>query len=610
MNPSNWINHKQVAQESPPTSTLSFFHWALKGSFPVLFFCSFISILTGLIEVSAVIILGLLIDAALASSNENPISSQVFLLALGLLFFLVIRPIVFGVFSYTQTVVVSPNIFNLILSRLHRWTLGQSVTFFENDFAGRIAQKEMQTARAATDVVIEIIHTILLALASVVGAALMLTTVNVTLSISLLGWLIGYIFLIRFFMPKIRKRSREKAGARALVTGQIVDTVTNIKTVKLFAHDKKEDDAAIGSMDNFRDFSIHYGVIAAWFRFCLNGLSGILPIMLVGGSLYYWSMGNVSAGDIAAAGAISLRLSQMTGWVSFTLMTLYANLGEVEDGIKTLATPHKLGDKAEASDLLVSQGSIDFRNVSFTYGKNISAVKDISLLVKPGEKIGLVGASGAGKSTLVSLLLRLYEPQKGTVLVDGININDITQSSLRKQIAMVTQETALFNRSARDNILYGNPNATEKEVIRATRQAEAYDFILGLEDHKGRKGYNAYLGEQGVKLSGGQRQRIALARAILKDAPILVLDEATSALDSEVESSIQSALELVMENKTVLAIAHRLSTLSKMDRIVVLNDGMIVEEGTHKTLIESNGLYRQYWDKQSGGFITTEQAAE
>ena len=610
MNPSNWINHKQVAQESPPTSTLSFFHWALKGSFPVLFFCSFISILTGLIEVSAVIILGLLIDAALASSNENPISNQVFLLALGLLFFLVIRPIVFGVFSYTQTVVVSPNIFNLILSRLHKWTLGQSVTFFENDFAGRIAQKEMQTARAATDVVIEIIHTILLALASVVGAALMLTTVNVTLSISLLGWLIGYIFLIRFFMPKIRKRSREKAGARALVTGQIVDTVTNIKTVKLFAHDKKEDDAAIGSMDNFRDFSIHYGVIAAWFRFCLNGLSGILPIMLVGGSLYYWSMGNVSAGDIAAAGAISLRLSQMTGWVSFTLMTLYANLGEVEDGIKTLATPHKLGDKAEASDLLVSQGSIDFRNVSFTYGKNISAVKDISLLVKPGEKIGLVGASGAGKSTLVSLLLRLYEPQKGTVLVDHININDITQSSLRKQIAMVTQETALFNRSARDNILYGNPNATEKEVIRATRQAEAYDFILDLEDHKGRKGYNAYLGEQGVKLSGGQRQRIALARAILKDAPILVLDEATSALDSEVESSIQSALELVMENKTVLAIAHRLSTLSKMDRIVVLNDGMIVEEGTHKTLIESNGLYRQYWDKQSGGFITTEQAAE
>ena len=610
MNPANWINHKEKAKGRPPSGVLSFFYWALTGSFPVLILSGLVSIITGLIEVSAVVLLGLLIDAALASSVDNPISNQVLLLALGLSFFLIIRPLVFGAFSYTQTVIVSPNIFNLILSRLHRWTLGQSVTFFENDFAGRIAQKEMQTARAATDVVIEIIHTILLALASVVGAALMLTTVNLTLSLGLIVWLIGYILLIRYFMPKIRQRSREKAGARALVTGQIVDTVTNIKTVKLFAHDKKEDDSAIDAMDNFRDFSIHYGVIAAWFRFCLNGLSGILPIMLVGGSLYYWNMGNVSAGDIAAAGAISLRLSQMTGWVSFTLMTLYANLGEVEDGVKTLSTPYALGDKDRATDLLVSKGSIQFKNVSFTYGKNISAVKNISLSITPGEKIGLVGASGAGKSTLVSLLLRLYEPQKGSVFVDDIDINDITQSSLRKQIAMVTQETALFNRSARDNIMYGNPNATDKELIRATRQAEAHDFILDLEDHKGRKGYDAHLGEQGVKLSGGQRQRIALARAILKDSPVLVLDEATSALDSDVESSIQNALELVMENKTVLAIAHRLSTLAKMDRIIVLNDGQIVEEGTHKNLIKFNGLYRQYWDKQSGGFITTEQAAE
>ena len=610
MNPANWINHKEKAKGRPPSSVLSFFYWALRGSFPVLILSGLVSIITGLIEVSAVVLLGLLIDAALASSVDNPISNQVLLLALGLSFFLIIRPLVFGAFSYTQTVIVSPNIFNLILSRLHRWTLGQSVTFFENDFAGRIAQKEMQTARAATDAVIEIIHTILLALASVVGAALMLTTVNLTLSLGLIVWLIGYILLIRYFMPKIRQRSREKAGARALVTGQIVDTVTNIKTVKLFAHDKKEDDSAIDAMDNYRDFSIHYGVIAAWFRFCLNGLSGILPIMLVGGSLYYWNMGNVSAGDIAAAGAISLRLSQMTGWVSFTLMTLYANLGEVEDGVKTLSTPYALGDKDRATDLLVSKGSIQFKNVSFTYGKNISAVKNISLSITPGEKIGLVGASGAGKSTLVSLLLRLYEPQKGSVFVDDIDINDITQSSLRKQIAMVTQETALFNRSARDNIMYGNPNATDKELIRATRQAEAHDFILDLEDHKGRKGYDAHLGEQGVKLSGGQRQRIALARAILKDSPVLVLDEATSALDSDVESSIQNALELVMENKTVLAIAHRLSTLAKMDRIIVLNDGQIVEEGTHKNLIKFNGLYRQYWDKQSGGFITTEQAAE
>ena len=275
-----------------------------------------------------------------------------------------------------------------------------------------------------------------------------------------------------------------------------------------------------------------------------------------------------------------------------------------------MSTSYKLGDKDNAPDLLVSKGSIDFKNVSFTYGQNLAAVKNISLSIQAGEKIGLVGASGAGKSTLVSLLLRLYEPQKGAVLIDSININDITQSSLRKQIAMVTQETALFNRSARDNIMYGNPNATEKDLIRSSRQAEAHEFIQDLEDHRGRKGYDAHLGEQGVKLSGGQRQRIALARAILKDSPVLVLDEATSALDSEVENSIQNALELVMENKTVLAIAHRLSTLAKMDRIIVLSDGQIVEEGTHRQLLKINGLYRQYWDKQSGGFITTEQAAE
>ena len=610
MSPANWINHKQKAFGPPPQRTLRFFHWALKGSFAVLFLSGFVSILTGLIEVSAVVLLGLLIDAALASSADNPISGQVLLLASGLLFFLVIRPIIFGAFSYTQSVVVSPNIFNLILSRLHRWTLGQSVTFFENDFAGRIAQKEMQTARAATDVVIEIIHTMLLALASVVGAALMLTTVNITLSIGLFSWLISYIFLIRYFMPKIRQRSREKAGARALVTGQIVDTVTNIKTVKLFAHDKKEDDAAIDAMDHFRDFSIHYGVIAAWFRFCLNGLSGILPIMLVGGSLYYWSVGNVSAGDIAAAGAISLRLSQMTGWVSFTLMTLYANLGEVEDGIKTLSTSYKLGDKDKAPDLLVSKGSINFENVGFTYGKNLSAVNNISLSIAAGEKIGLVGASGAGKSTLVSLLLRLYEPQKGGIFIDSININEITQSSLRKQIAMVTQETALFNRSAKDNILYGKSSASLKNLINASKKAEAHNFILDLQDHKGRKGYDAFLGEQGVKLSGGQKQRIALARAILKDAPILVLDEATSALDSEVEASIQKALEIVMEGKTVLAIAHRLSTLSKMDRIIVMDRGKIVENGTHRELLSLGGLYAKYWARQSGGFIETYQAAE
>jgi len=438
----------------------------------------------------------------------------------------------------------------------------------------------------------------------------MLTSVDASLAGGLCLWLLAYLGLIRYFMPLIRKRSGARASARAMVTGQIVDTVTNIKTVKLFAHDDHEDRAALGAMSGFRDRSLDYGEVAAWFRFCLNALAGVLPVMMVGGSLWFWSTGSVSAGDIAAAGAISLRLSQMTGWVSYTLMTLYANLGEIEDGIRTLSPPHDLTDAPDAKRLTVPSGKIDFDQIRFAYGRGVGGVDDISLLIAAGEKVGVVGASGAGKSTLVSLLLRLYDTENGTVRIDGQDLRAVTQESLRRQIGMVTQETALFNRSARDNILYGRAAASEAELIDAAKQAEAHDFITQLQDHKGRCGYEAHLGEQGVKLSGGQRQRIALARAILKDAPILVLDEATSALDSEVEAAIQTALERVMQGKTVLAIAHRLSTLSKMDRIIVMDQGRIVETGSHQALLDQGGLYCRYWKRQSGGFIETRQAAE
>tara|TARA_B110000858_G_scaffold83281_1_gene96546 strand:+ start:498 stop:2165 length:1668 start_codon:yes stop_codon:yes gene_type:complete len=554
--------------------------------------------------------LGMLVDAALASSSQSPLGDHLWLFGAGVLFFLVLRPIFFGIFSFMQTNVVTPNVSNLVLSRLHRWTLGQSVQFFDNDFAGRIAQKEMQTARAVTDVVVEILHTVLFALASVIGAALMLTSVDVSLTVGLCLWLLTYLALIKYFMPLIRKRSGVRASARAMVTGQIVDTVTNIKTVKLFAHDEHEDQAALEAMRGFRDSSLDYGTVASWFRFCLNSLGGILPVMMVGGSLWFWSTGSISAGDIAVAGAISLRLSQMTGWVSYTLMTIYANLGEIEDGISTLSPPHDLTDAPDAKRLRVPSGKIDFDRIHFAYGRDVGGVDNISLSIAAGEKVGVVGASGAGKSTLVSLLLRLYDTEKGTVRIDGQDLRKVTQESLRHQIGMVTQETALFNRSARDNILYGRATASEAELVDAAKQAEAHNFILQLQDHKGRRGYEAHLGEQGVKLSGGQRQRIALARAILKDAPILVLDEATSALDSEVESSIQSALERVMRGKTVLAIAHRLSTLSKMDRIIIIDQGHIVETGTHQSLLELGGLYHRYWKRQSGGFIETQQAAE
>ena len=610
MKPSNWIDHMAPADGPPPTTLRGFFYWSLRGSFKVLALSGFTSILTGITEVSAVLMLGMLVDAALASSIQSPLGDHLWLFGAGVLFFLVLRPIFFGIFSFMQTNVVTPNVSNLVLSRLHRWTLGQSVQFFDNDFAGRIAQKEMQTARAVTDVVVEILHTVLFALASVIGAALMLTSVDVSLTVGLCLWLLTYLALIKYFMPLIRKRSGVRASARAMVTGQIVDTVTNIKTVKLFAHDEHEDQAALEAMRGFRDSSLDYGTVASWFRFCLNSLGGILPVMMVGGSLWFWSTGSISAGDIAVAGAISLRLSQMTGWVSYTLMTIYANLGEIEDGISTLSPPHDLTDAPDAKRLRVPSGKIDFDRIHFAYGRDVGGVDNISLSIAAGEKVGVVGASGAGKSTLVSLLLRLYDTEKGTVRIDGQDLRKVTQESLRHQIGMVTQETALFNRSARDNILYGRANASEAELVDAAKQAEAHDFILQLQDHKGRRGYEAHLGEQGVKLSGGQRQRIALARAILKDAPILVLDEATSALDSEVESSIQSALERVMRGKTVLAIAHRLSTLSKMDRIIIIDQGHIVETGTHQSLLELGGLYHRYWKRQSGGFIETQQAAE
>jgi ATP-binding cassette subfamily B protein len=392
------------------------------------------------------------------------------------------------------------------------------------------------------------------------------------------------------------------------VSGQVVDTITNIKTVQLFAHSAHEERSAQDAMVTFRDRALEFGYLSAAFRFCLMTLAGVLPVLLIGAALWLWQNGSASEGDIVAAGAVSIRIAQMTGWVSFTLMAIYSNVGEVENGMKTLTRPDRIEDRQDAEGLRVTSGQIVIEDLGFRYGRDIGGISDLSLAIQPGEKLGIVGASGAGKSTLVSLLLRLYEAEKGRILIDGADISRVSQDSLRSQIGMVTQETAMFNRSALDNILYGRPDASRDDVIAAAKAAEADAFIADLEDAQGRTGYDAFLGERGVKLSGGQRQRIALARAILKDAPILVLDEATSALDSEVEASIQSALTRVMDGKTVLAIAHRLSTLTEMDRIVVMDQGRIIEQGSHEQLLERNGLYAQFWNRQSGGFIRTEDA--
>ena len=561
-------------------------------------------------EVGAALILGYVIDLAVSYDGASFFSDHGFVLLAVVGFFLVLRPLTLGVAAASNNIVVQPNVGPMVHMRLHRWTLGQSVTFFDDDFAGRIAQKEMQTSRAVGDVAVEMVNVVFFALATLIGAAFLLATIDARVAVGLGVWLIGYFALIRWFIPRIRSRSKARAGARAVVTGQIVDTITNIKTVKLFAHDAHEEVAAHGSIAAYRDKALDFGVLSAAFRLALMTTAGVLPVLLIGGTLILWSNGIATAGDIAAAGTVSIRIAQMSGWVSFTLMGIYANIGEIEDGMNTLTPPHSLVDRPGAKELPADRSDIAFEGVSFAYGREKVGVDGVDLSISEGERVGIVGASGAGKSTLVSLLLRLYDTEKGQVRLGGVDVATVTQESLRRQIAMVTQETAMFNRSALDNILYGRPDALEDEVLAAARQAKAHEFILGLEDHKGRKGYDAHLGERGVKLSGGQRQRIALARAILKEAPILVLDEATSALDSEVEAEIQEALETVMVGKTVLAIAHRLSTLAQMDRIVVLDAGKIVETGTHSELLAAGGLYARYWHRQSGGFLKYNEAAE
>jgi ATP-binding cassette, subfamily B, bacterial len=599
------------AETDPPTKTLPFFRWALQGAWAGIAWASFWSVTVGSLEAITASLLGMIIDAVSNSSPDRLMPDLGPLFAGFAIYYLLIRPAMFGMNTAAAALRLEPNLFPLILSRLHRWTMGQSVTFFDNDFAGRIAQKQMQTARATTDVVSGLIETGAFAISSVTGSVLLLAFINPWIAAVLLVWVAGYYVFIRQSLKRIRGASAARAAARAMVTGQIVDTVSNMKTVKLFAHATHEDRVALEAMAGFRQSAIGYGKISSWFRFTLSALAGILPVLLVGGMLYLWGQGQATAGEIAAAGTISFRLSQMTGWVSFSLMSIFGNLGEVEDGIRTLTPPYTLTDAKGAADLPRVTGEVRMDEVSFAYGRKTEdgrgGVDRLTLTIAPGEKIGIVGASGAGKSTLVSLLLRLYDAEKGRVLVDGIDVRSVTQESLRRQIGMVTQETAMFNRSARENILYGRPEATEDEMIAAARAAEAHEFILGLKDFMGRTGYDAHLGERGVKLSGGQRQRIALARAFLKDAPILVLDEATSALDSEVEASIQDALTRVMQGKTVLAIAHRLSTIAAMDRIVVLDQGHIVESGSHAALLARNGLYARYWNRQSGGFIGTEE---
>jgi len=490
----------------------------------------------------------------------------------------------------------------------HRLMLNQSMSFYQDEFAGRVAAKVMQTALAVRDVwfiVADILVFVMIYFATMVTVV---GSFNLLIIWPFLTWLVLYAGALFYFVPRLSKVSQQQADARSLMTGRITDAYTNISTVKLFSHAGREAGYAQTAMHEFLG-TVHQQMRLVSTVETINHLLNMLLILGAGGlALWLWSYGQVGVGGVAAVTAMSLRLNGISHWVMWEMTSLYEQVGTVQDGINTLTTHNKIIDMPDAKSLQVSQGEIKFEAVNFNYGREVKEghkelLKTLNLHIKPGEKVGLVGRSGAGKSTIVNLLLRFYEVESGAILIDGQNINAVTQNSLRASIGMVTQDTSLLHRSVRDNILYGRPDATEAEMIAAAKRAEAHEFILGLRDAKGRSGYDAHVGERGVKLSGGQRQRIAIARVMLKDAPILLLDEATSALDSEVEAVIQSSLYQLMEGKTVIAIAHRLSTIAAMDRLIVLDDGKIVEQGTHKQLLAKKGLYASLWARQSGGFI-------
>ncbi len=487
--------------------------------------------------------------------------------------------------------------------RAHRYLLGQSASFYANDFAGRIATKVMQTALSVRDSIVSINGLVVYVVVYFSSALVIFISSDVRLALPLLCWLAAYVLVMRFFLPKLKAVSAKQADARSSMTGRVVDAYSNIQTVKMFSSSDAEEQYAKDSMQEMLQSVYQQMRLVTKLNTTLITLNALLICSTMGFGVWLWTQSIVSTGAIAVAGALTLRLQAMSQWFIWELARLFEAIGTTQDGMNTLAQARSVDDQPDAENLSVSKGKIEFDKIDFHYGKTSGVISDFSLAISAGERIGLVGQSGAGKSTLVNLLLRLYDLERGQIKIDDQNIAAVTQESLRHHIAMVTQDTSLLHRTIRENVAYGRPSASEEELLQAIKLAKADEFVDSLEDNEGNKGLDAKVGERGVKLSGGQRQRIAIARVILKDAPILVLDEATSALDSEVEAAIQEQLEQLMQGKTVIAIAHRLSTIAKMDRLIVLQNGCIVEQGTHTELVRLGGVYARLWSRQSGGFL-------
>lgn len=589
--------------QQPPKTLFAFCRHYTRGTEVHLLIMALFTALIAVMEVSLFGFLGELVDILNTHTRETfwrEFGDQMLLMA-GIV--LIALPLAVFIHSMIIHQTLLGNYPMMIRWQAHRYLLGQSVGFYQNEFAGRIATKVMQTALAVRETVMKLLDVMLYVAVYFSGMIVLVGALDYRLALPLIVWSVAYIGLLYYFLPRLAQVSTAQADARSDMTGRLVDTYTNIATVKLFSHSRREAVYAREGMEHFLTTVYPQMRLATLLNSGVWAINALLIFAVAALSVWLWTVDAISTGAIAAAVGLVLRLNGMAQWIMWEVSALFENIGTARDGLNTLSKPRDVQDRPDAVPLIVNQGGIKFQDVSFHYGKQGGVIEGFSLDIKPHEKIGLVGRSGAGKSTLVNLLMRFYEVESGSILIDDKNIAAVSQETLRAHIGMVTQDTSLLHRSVRDNLLYGKPDATEEDMIRAAKQAEAHDFILELNDGQGRTGYDAHVGERGVKLSGGQRQRIAIARVLIKNAPILIMDEATSALDSEVEAAIQANLATMMEGKTVIAIAHRLSTIAALDRLIVLDEGRIVEQGSHAELIAAGGLYAQLWAHQSGGFL-------
>lgn len=589
--------------DQPPRTLFAFCRHYTRGSEKYLLLVALLTALIAVMEVSLFGFLGNLVDVLNANSPETLMETSGLKFLLVGLALLIILPLTVFLHATLIHQTLLGNYPMMIRWQAHRYLLGQSLGFYQNEFAGRVATKVMQTALAVRETVMKLLDVLLYVLVYLTSMLVLIASLDYRLALPLLVWFLLYGVLLYYFLPRLEKISTRQADARSEMTGRLVDTYTNMSTVKLFSHSQREAGYAREGMERFLN-TVHPQMrLVTQLSTSVWVINVLLIFSVAALSIWLWSNLAITTGAIAIAIGLVLRLNSMAQWIMWEVSGLFENIGTARDGMNTLSLPRQVQDQPNALPLPAGDAAISFRQVSFHYGKGSGVIEQFSLEIKPGEKIGLVGRSGSGKSTLVNLLMRFYDVESGGIYVNSTNIAQVTQESLRAQIGMVTQDTSLLHRSVRDNLLYGKPDATEEDMIRAAKQAEAHDFIMQLTDNEGRTGYDAQVGERGVKLSGGQRQRIAIARVLIKNAPILIMDEATSALDSEVETVIQSNLTSLMEGKTVIAIAHRLSTIAALDRLIVLDKGAIVEQGSHHELLQKKGLYAQFWEHQSGGFL-------